>query len=258
MTWLRHQLMDEGGGEDKSKSPGTAEETTEQKVARLEKELADSKKLAAGQQGELDNAKRYVAAMIAHMNKLSKQQEEKDGGKEDEEDPVTLIQKDPIVLLDAHFQNRMAPILDERMKADEAVLKSLARDKIGKDRWDKYAKEIEEFMAPLAPAFRAKPGAWEEAFKYIRANHLDEEVEARFKERVETERQATLEGSMPGATGRDGKRAITKEERAIMEEFGMGDDDWRKWRGDDASGADTMFRQTDAASIAKQIEGKGT
>lgn len=205
-------------------APATPEPNPE--VARLQAEVQKA-------QAESEAAKRYVVQLVTQWQEATKAPPP-DPAKETAEFRE-LLDTDPRRALDLAFEERMRPLLQETVglqaqaekKATE--MRFAAADEYTRREWDRYRPEVEQFMAPMPLDVQAKPGAWEEAFKFVRMNHFDEVVTARLQQNAEAEKASALER----ATGRAPSRApvgLNAEEKRMATAFGMTEADWLKHR----------------------------
>jgi hypothetical protein len=140
------------------------------------------------------------------------------------------LQQDPIGVLDAHFQARMAPMREAYLKNQDALNRQLAAERLSKQGWKDYEKEVDAFMAPVPYEVRAQPGAYESAFRIVLANHLDEEVEKRVAAKQRPRDESFVEPAS-GGPGRAKPAPILSEvEKSVAREFGMSEEEYAKWK----------------------------
>jgi len=133
--------------------------------------------------------------------------------------------EDPVSAMNDLVTMRVGPIVQEYFGRTADNERDVARSKHGK-QFDKYEAEIDEFMKDMPLDVKAKPGSYTAALKYVRSQHLEEELEEARKE--ERERASRPEGAS-AAEPRQRKEPLSREEREIMKAFSMDEDDWQKW-----------------------------
>ena len=170
-------------------------------------------------------ARQYVGALLAKIQEVAaKRQVVNDGDTRKDQ-----FDEDPEAAVNQMFNERVAPIVSEYMTNTARANKIAAAKELG-ENWTRYEREIEEFMATMPLDVQAKPGAWESAYRYILAGHLDEELERRNK--VKQERKAAAEGS----SGREASRRdapLDPTEREVMKAFGLTEKEWREFASDE-------------------------
>jgi hypothetical protein len=133
--------------------------------------------------------------------------------------------EDPVSAMNDLVTMRVGPIVQEYFGRTADTERDAARIKHGK-QFEKYESEIDEFMKDMPLDVKAKPGSYTAALKYVRSQHLEEELEEARKE--ERERASRPEGAS-AAEPRERKTPLTREEREVMKAFDMSEDDWSKW-----------------------------
>jgi len=186
---------------------------------------------------DTDRAKGYAIALAKQLSETMAQrtQEPEMPHQERQAAIKELLDQDPESALNAHFEQRIAPILQGQRQTLASLNRERAIEKVGQKEWSKWGSKIEEFMAPFDEATKAQPGAWENAYNFVRLQHLDTIVEERMREKMqEQQRGALLEGSTSHAasSNRMGK-ALSPIEKQIASEFGMSEEDWQKYGSGD-------------------------
>src|SRR5262245_51857042 len=170
-------------------------------------------------------ARQYVGALLQKIQDVAakRQQAEQVKTRADQFD------EDPEQAVNQMFNERVAPIVGEYLTNTARANRNAAAKDLG-DNWNRYEREIDEFMATMPLDVQAKPGAWESAYRYILAGHLDEELERRDK--VAKERKQASES----ATARSSPRRdapLDPVEKELMKAFGMNEKDWREFSSED-------------------------
>jgi hypothetical protein len=220
-TTLTSNVPAENTGGAKGPDPAVLQE----QVNRLEQALTQEK-------GKSAQAQRYVAAMVAKFEELAAQQPKQDPT-ELADSFLEAFKENPQAALDAHWNARMNPVLSEHLTTQSVIMRKEARqeivEKYGKKAWDKYAESVDAFMEGMSPSTKAKPGAWIEAYRYVVAANLDNEVEEQVKDRLEREIGSQLEG-VTGASKMSYEKGapLTPIEKNLAKEFGMSQEEWRK------------------------------
>lgn len=133
---------------------------------------------------------------------------------------------DPVAAMNDLVTMRVGPIVQEYFGRSAETEREAARLKHGK-QFAKYEAEIDEFMKDMPLDVKAKAGSYTAALKYVRSQHLEEEVEeARAQER---EKLSQAEGASASESPKERRAPLTREEKDIMKAFDMSEDDWTKW-----------------------------
>jgi len=195
-----------------------------EKVSRLERENQDLKLLS---QHSLEQAAaaRGQASTILEQIQLAAQA----GDRSAQQQVKTLrdrFDEDPVAAMNDLVTMRVGPIVQEYFGRTADTERERARQAHGKT-FEKYENEIDEFMRDMPLDVKAKPGSYTAALKYVRSQHLEDEIEEAKK--AERERASQPEGASPAESDKDRKKPLTKDEREIMKAFEMSEDDWEKW-----------------------------
>lgn len=144
----------------------------------------------------------------------------------------------PAMTLDEHFQYRMGPVLRQHYESQSGLAKEVALAKESDTDRKKYGGEVDKLMSAVDPVTKANPASWTQAFKFVRAEHLEEIVKDReTKIRQELAQPPPAEGptpspkDVPPSAGR-----LTPEEEAVADRYivdGVFKDraEYSKWRG---------------------------
>jgi hypothetical protein len=120
----------------------------------------------------------------------------------------------------------MGPVIQEYFGRQAETNREVAIQRQPK-LFEKYEREVDEFMKDMPLDVKAKPGSYEAALKYVRSQHLEEEVEEARKQ--EREKAAQPEGASAAESKTKEKRAVGKDEREIMKAFDMSEDEWDRF-----------------------------
>jgi len=170
-------------------------------------------------------ARQYVGALLQKIQDVAAKRQQADQGRTRQDQ----FDEDPEAAVNQMFNERVAPIVGEYLTNTARDNRVRAAKDLG-ENWTRYEREIDEFMSTMPLDVQAKPGAWESAYRYILAGHLDEELERRDK--VAKERKQAAEA----ATSRSSPRRdapLDPIERELMKAFGMNEKDWREYGSDD-------------------------
>jgi len=181
-----------------------------------------------------DKSKGYVVALTQQLSRLMQERDQAPEMPPQERRAAVkqLIDEDPETALNAHFEQRIAPIVSQQRQTLASINKERAIDKIGKDDWGKWGSKVEEFMSGMDESIKATPGAWEDAYDMVRIKNIDAIVEERVRAKLaEQQRGSLLEGSSSNAAATRTDQQLTQLERTIAKEFGMTDEEWRKYGG---------------------------
>lgn len=211
----------------------TQDETTEkdekdvdlsEKVARLEAENQEMKAVTGRSLEEAAAARGQVSVILEQIQRAAA------AGNVDAQKQVKTLRdrfdEDPVAAMNDLVTMRVGPIVQEYFGRTADTEREAARLKHGKV-FEKYADEIDEFMKDMPLDVKAKAGSYTAALKYVRSQHLEEEVEEARKQ--ERERASQPEGASSAEVDKGKAKPITREEREIMKAFDMSEDDWSKW-----------------------------
>lgn len=207
-------------GEDK----GTPQQPDE--VSTLKAQIAQLSE-------EKDKARGYAIALTQQLSQLMEGREQpRDEIPPDKRREVLRqsLEEEPEETLDAHFQQRLAPFVQKNNQTLAIINKERAVEKIGTKEWNKYKGEIEQFTSKMDAETMASPGAWENAYHFVRSQHLDDIVNERVREALaERDSKTQLEGSSSHVGATRGVRPLSTLEQHMAKEFNMTDEEWRKY-----------------------------
>jgi hypothetical protein len=212
--------QDEEKGKDK-------ENDLSEKFSRLERENQELKATTQRSLEEAAGARAQVSVILEQIQRAAAAGDQQ--AQAAQRQVKTLRDKfddDPVAAMNELVTMRVGPIVQEYFGRSADNERDAARQKHGK-QFDKYADEVDEFMRDMPLDVKAKPGSYTAALKYVRSQHLDEEVEEARK--AERERASAPEGASPAESEKDRKKALTRDEREIMKAFDMDEDDWDRW-----------------------------
>src|SRR5262245_5178929 len=165
-------------------------------------------------------ARSYVGALLQKIQDVAaKRQQAEAPSRQD------MFDENPEAAVDQMFRERVAPIVGEYLQNTARQNRQQVAKDLG-DNWTRYEREIDEFMATMPMDVQAKPGAWESAYRYILAGHLDEELERRDK--AKRERKSQAEG-VGGQRSERMSQPLDPVEKELMKAFGMNEKDWREY-----------------------------
>ena len=208
----------------------------------LQSQLDAAKAKASEAEAESERAKRYIVQLVQRFQegRGTQQQQNQPSEAERAQAIKDRLEEDPQSVLDEHFNERMTPLLEQQLRNTASSNRQLAKERLsgikdaeGVSKWDKYEKEVDEFMKPLSLETQAQPGAWENAFQFIRSQHLDDEIQDALKAQARRDANGFVEGSGSGATsgGASAVKPLSTLEKQIAAEYGMSDEEWRKYGG---------------------------
>lgn len=224
----------EGSGDSTNSGTTTQQATNEPSAAELAAQLAQARQEAAAAQREKEGTQAYLQNLLNTLNVAAASR----GNTEGAEQARSLAEKlaeNPELALDEHFRSRMGPIYNTYLQNAEMTNRELARERLSRDEnlkdadgksfWDKYEKEVDDFMKSMPPEVKARPGAYERALKFVMADHLDEVTEARAarisKQREARERGAFVEGPGGAAPKSRSPEGLTQLEKEVAKGLGM-------------------------------------
>lgn len=195
-------------------------------------------------QTENERSKRYVVTLVQRFKEAM--EERGNGGEDPEEAQERELKKfkerfdeNPRQALDEHFNQRLAPILERQQQGAVVQNRERGLEKLvstyGAEKVQKYMPEVEKFLEGMSAETLAAPSAWEDAFRFIRSNHFDEEVAEAVKKHTSSEEPSEdnmfVEGANRTAPARGNKPRFSSLEKKIMTDMGMNEEDWVKFGG---------------------------
>src|SRR5213080_2789784 len=230
-----------GGGEDEGDKKPPEKATVDKTAERLAALEAENQALRAKtDKSEKDaaGAQAYVQQLISSLG-VAATRTEQPRGDGDGADPVEQLRErmndDPIGVLDQHFQSRIAPLANTYAENQAALNRQLtaerlSRDEVNRELWQKYEKEVDDFMSTMPGQVRVQPNAYENAFKFILAQHLDEVIEHRTSKKTEAEKRAFVEPATAAEGARPKKVDLSDLEKQVARGLGLTDEEYIKWR----------------------------
>ena len=226
---------EEGGGKPPEKP--VADKTAD-RLAALEAENQALRTKTDKSEKDAAGAQAYVQQLIASLGVAASRTEQPRGDGEGSDPAESLRERmndDPIGVLDQHFQSRIAPLANTYAENQAALNRQLTAERMGRDEntrelWGKYEKEVDEFMSTMPGQVRVQPNAYENAFKFILAQHLDEVIEHRTARKTETEKRAFVEPATAAEGARPKKADLSDIEKQVARGLGLTDDEYVKWR----------------------------
>ena len=85
-------------------------------------------------------------------------------------------------------------------------------------------------MSTMPGQVRVQPNAYENAFKFILAQHLDEVIEHRTSKKTEAEKRAFVEPATAAEGARPKKVDLSDLEKQVARGLGLTDEEYIKWR----------------------------
>lgn len=208
-------------------------------IEELKQRYDALEKVTKGAVQRADNAEAYVSQLTASLQDAAARATMGGGGTPPtQEDIRERFANDPVSVLDEHYRARTAPIVGAvtenlaKQNRDMAFMKFQQEKIPGTDKSlvEVYGKEVDEFMRNMPPDTRANPGTYDAAMKWVRSQHVDEEVEMRHQARVEAEKRAFVEGPASGSPGKPGKPSLTEIEREVAKGLGLTEEDYLQYR----------------------------
>jgi hypothetical protein len=221
--------------EDEDEKPDTTEETeesTEETPAkdRLDRLERENQELRGTTERSLQEAAAARGQVQLILDQIQRAAASGDAGAQQAQDRVKTMRdkfdEDPVTAMNELVTMRVGPILQEYFGRSAETEREAARSKHGA-QFEKYEREIDDFMRDMPLDVKAKSGSYSAALKYVRSQHLDEEIEDAKKS--ERERTSRPEGASSAEPDKERPKAMTREEREVMKAFDMGEDDWDRW-----------------------------
>jgi len=206
--------------------PEKAEAETNDLKARFEQAQQENQELRGTTQRALEEATTARAQVNLILEQIQRAASQGDASAQKAVKTLRdRFDEDPVSAMNDLVTMRVGPIVQEYFGRTANTEREAAHAKHGK-QFEKYEDEIDEFMKDMPLDVKAKPGSYTAALKYVRSQHLEEELEEARKE--ERERASRPEGAS-AAEPRERKTPMTREERDVMKAFNMDEDDWHKW-----------------------------
>lgn len=199
-------------------------ESLAEKFTRLEKENAELRQTTQASLSEASAARGQVQLILDQIQRAAAQ-----GDQQAQRTERTLKEKfddDPMAAVNELFTMRMGPVIQEYFGRQADAERAAAHSRNTK-QFEKYGREVDDFMKDMPLDVRAKPGSYDAALKYVRSQHLEEEVEQARKD--ERERASLAEGASAAEPDKKERRVTSREEREIMKEFNMSEEEWGRW-----------------------------
>jgi len=204
------------------------EEKADPRFDRLEKENAELKATTQRSLEEAATARGQVQVILDQIQRAAAAGAIPDAARVEKEAKTfrDRFDDDPVAAMNDLVTMRVGPIVQEYFGRTADTEREAAKVKHGKT-FDKYEKEIDEFMKDMPLDVKAKPGSYTQALKYVRSLHLDDEIEDVRKQ--ERERASQPEGASLAEPKEERKKALSRDEREIMKAFNMDEDDWERY-----------------------------
>lgn len=194
-------------------------------IAAMRAENAQLRAATEKAQQDAAAATGYVQQLTQHIQNAAA-----NGQRPSADDIREKFVENPVGVVDALFQERMAPLYGNYLNNQAQLNRQLAAERLKGDNWSKYEKEVDEFMKTIPAEVQAQPGSYEQAFRFVQAKHLDEIIEERATQRLAKERNAFVEGGSAAAANGQQTPKLSPEERSVAEGLGLTVEDYVKWR----------------------------
>jgi hypothetical protein len=215
--------------DEQTEKPEKADDISE-KLSRLEAENQEMRGVTQRSLEEAAAARGQVSVILEQIQRAA------NAGNVDAQKQVKTLRdrfdEDPVAAMNDLVTMRVGPIVQEYFGRSADTEREAARQKHGKV-FDKYADEIDDFMKDMPLDVKAKAGSYTAALKYVRSQHMEEEIEEAKKQ--ERERASQPEGASLAETEKARAKPVTREEREIMKAFDMPEDEWSKWATPDGT-----------------------
>jgi len=209
--------------DEQTEKPEKTDDISE-KLSRLEAENQEMRGVTQRSLEEAAAARGQVSVILEQIQRAA------NAGNVDAQKQVKTLRdrfdEDPVAAMNDLVTMRVGPIVQEYFGRSADTEREAARQKHGKV-FEKYADEIDDFMKDMPLDVKAKAGSYTAALKYVRSQHMEEEIEEAKKQ--ERERASQPEGASLAETEKARAKPVTREEREIMKAFDMSEDDWSKW-----------------------------
>jgi len=216
--------------EDTDEREDTKDESEDKVDPRFEKLEKENAELKATTQRSLEEAATARGQVQVILDQIQRAAAAGDPQAQSAEKQVKTLRDefddDPVAAMNKLVTMRVGPIVQEYFGRTADTEREAAKVKHGKT-FDRYEKEIDDFMKDMPLDVKAKPGSYTQALKYVRSLHLDDEIEEARK--AERERAAQPEGASLSEPDKEKKRALSRDEREVMKNFNMDEDEWERY-----------------------------
>lgn len=218
-------MADENEVEKPDTQDDDAQVALAEKVAQLERHGEELRSVTQRSLEEAAQARGQVSTILDQIQRAAANANDR-GAQQQVKTLRDKFDEDPVAAMNELVTMRVGPIVQEYFGRTADTERDRARMQHGKT-FDKYADEVDEFMRDMPLDVKAKPGSYTAALKYVRSQHLDDEIEEAKK--AERERASNPEGASPAESEGRKSAPMTKDQREVMKAFDMDEDDWQKW-----------------------------
>jgi hypothetical protein len=99
---------------------------------------------------------------------------------------------DPDRFMDEQFNRRLQPLAQSYTQSLKETNKQQFINSIGNEEWEKYGSEIQQFIDSLSPQIQIQPQAFQTAYNFVRAQHVDEIASQKATQQASEKLQETL------------------------------------------------------------------
>jgi hypothetical protein len=227
---IGQDLTDPAGDAVKPKEDIGKQVDVAAEFAKLAEENKELRRLAQGAVKESEASKAYVAQLTATLQGAA----ERVANRPDPNAPPApslqeRLSEDPLSVLDEHFRARTAPLVGAAMENNARLNRELFITRSDKTLWNKYGDEVDKFMGDFPSETRAQAGSYDAALRWVRAQHLDEEIAEREAARKESEKRSFVEAATAAAGGRKEKPTLTELQKTIAKGLGISEEDYSSY-----------------------------
>lgn len=194
---------------------------------------AENKRLAGDLKAATDKADRaggLVQRMLTQLEQAAQR-----GGSDDGDDPRAKWKEkfddNPMEAIDELLAARVGPLVSESRTNQASTNREQGRAWAEANGLADFHEEVDKFMEAMPPDVKAKPGAYNAAYKYVAAEHIDEIVEKR--EKLRKEKESRVEGASGSEPPKGAKPSLDPMEKEMMKALGVSEEDWMRYREQD-------------------------
>ena len=214
------------------------------RLAALEAENRTLQDVAKGATKEAEGAKAYVASLMSTLQAAAERGNGPLAEGQEQPDPENMkeqFDRDPLTFMDKHFQARTAPLVSQSLEISAKQNREIARLNLSQQKlwddpdaptvWGRYGEKIDEFMSKFGPDVRSQADAYDAAVRWVRSQHIDEELKERIAKEKERANVTFAEGASAGAgAGKKKTIVLSDAEKTVARKLGITEEDYLQYR----------------------------
>lgn len=113
-------------------------------------------------------------------------------GQQQQQEQEPDLFTDPDRFMEQQFNKRLQPLAQSYTQSLKETNKQAFRHQIGEEEWERYGDEISQFIDSLSPQIQIQPQAYQTAYNFVRAQHVDEIANQKATQQASEKLQETL------------------------------------------------------------------